>query len=139
MSTKVTMPQLGESVDEATITRWLKSVGEPVEEFEPLLEVNTDKVDSEIPSPAAGVVLDILIPEGATINAGDLLAWIGPAGAEAPASEEEMPQAEQPAAAPEITSQPANAPAAPAAAPTLATAKPPTPGRDRQLGFISPV
>ena len=70
MPTKVIMPSLGESVVEGTITKWLKSKGEVVEEYEPLLEVNTDKVDSEIPSPASGVLLDILVPEGTTIQAG---------------------------------------------------------------------
>jgi pyruvate/2-oxoglutarate dehydrogenase complex dihydrolipoamide acyltransferase (E2) component len=77
MPTKVTMPQLGESVVEGTITRWLKEVGEQIDEYEPLLEVNTDKVDSEIPSPVSGTVLEILIPEGTTVQAGELLALIG--------------------------------------------------------------
>src|SRR5690606_28651959 len=80
MPTDVIMPQLGESVVEGTITRWLKSEGERVEEYEPLLEVNTDKVDSEIPSPVAGVLLEILVPEGTTIQAGAVLARIGEAG-----------------------------------------------------------
>jgi pyruvate/2-oxoglutarate dehydrogenase complex dihydrolipoamide acyltransferase (E2) component len=77
MPTKVTMPQLGESVVEGTVTRWLKSVGEQIEEYEPLLEVNTDKVDSEIPSPISGKLLEILVPEGTTVQAGELLALIG--------------------------------------------------------------
>lgn len=80
MPTKVAMPQLGESVFEGTITKWLKSVGENVEEYEALLEVNTDKVDSEIPSPSSGVLLQILVPEGTTVQAGDLLALIGEPG-----------------------------------------------------------
>jgi len=61
MPVQVIMPQLGESVVEGTISKWLKSKGDRIEEFEPLLEVNTDKVDSEIPSPASGVLLDILV------------------------------------------------------------------------------
>jgi len=65
MSIQVTMPQLGESVNEASLTKWLKSVGEAVEENEPLVEVNTDKVDTEVPSPASGVILEILAPVGA--------------------------------------------------------------------------
>jgi pyruvate/2-oxoglutarate dehydrogenase complex dihydrolipoamide acyltransferase (E2) component len=77
MPIQVVMPQFGESVVEATITRWLKAKGESIQEFEPLLEVNTDKVDTEVPSPASGVVLDILIPEGDTVQAGTLLALIG--------------------------------------------------------------
>ena len=58
------MPQLGETVTEGTITRWMKSVGEQVERDEPLFEVSTDKVDSEVPAPAAGVLSEILVPEG---------------------------------------------------------------------------
>jgi pyruvate dehydrogenase E2 component (dihydrolipoamide acetyltransferase) len=72
MPTKVLMPQLGESVDEGTITRWLKSAGDSIDEYEPLLEINTDKVDSEIPSPVAGTLLEILVPEGTTVHAGEL-------------------------------------------------------------------
>lgn len=77
MTTNVIMPQLGESVVEGKVARWLKGVGDKIEEFEPLLEVSTDKVDSEIPSPAAGVVLQILVPEGETVERGVLLAVIG--------------------------------------------------------------
>ncbi len=78
------MPQLGESVVEGTITKWLKAVGDPVEEYEALLEVNTDKVDTEVPSPASGVVLATLAPEGAVVRAGTVLAWIGAAGEKLP-------------------------------------------------------
>jgi 2-oxoglutarate dehydrogenase E2 component (dihydrolipoamide succinyltransferase) len=70
MPTQVIMPQLGESVLEGTITRWLKAAGETVEENEPLVEVNTDKVDTEIPSPASGTVVEILVPAGTTVQAG---------------------------------------------------------------------
>jgi 2-oxoglutarate dehydrogenase E2 component (dihydrolipoamide succinyltransferase) len=77
MTTEVIMPQLGESVIEGTVSKWLKTKGDAVSEYEPLLEINTDKVDSEIPSPAAGILLDILVPEGATVNAGTVLALIG--------------------------------------------------------------
>ncbi len=84
MAVEVIMPQLGESVLEGTITKWLKAKGEQIDEYEPLLEVNTDKVDTEIPSPASGVVLDILVAEGTTVQAGSLLAWIGEAGEKAP-------------------------------------------------------
>jgi len=80
MATQVIMPQLGESVVEGTITRWLKSVGDQVEEYEALLEVNTDKVDSEIPSPASGVLLARLVLEGTTVQAGTVLAWVGEVG-----------------------------------------------------------
>src|SRR5262245_26624614 len=80
MPTRVIMPQLGESVVEGTVGKWLKQVGDTVSEFEPLLEINTDKVDTEIPSPAAGVLLQILVPEGATVERGALLALIGQPG-----------------------------------------------------------
>lgn len=80
MSTQVVMPQLGESVVEGTVSRWLKQEGDPVAEYEPLLEVSTDKVDSEIPAPAEGVLLRIFIPEGTTVERGTLLAVIGAPG-----------------------------------------------------------
>jgi len=74
------MPQLGESVVEGTIGRWLKHVGERVEKYEPLLEVITDKVDSEVPSTAEGVLLKILVPEGETVKAGTVIALMGEEG-----------------------------------------------------------
>ncbi|MHB8628309.1 MAG: dihydrolipoamide acetyltransferase family protein [Aggregatilineales bacterium] len=77
MSTKVIMPQLGESVVEGKVSKWLKQVGDQVTEFDPLLEVSTDKVDTEVPAPATGVVLQILVPEGQTVGRGTLLALIG--------------------------------------------------------------
>ncbi len=98
MPIQVLMPQLGESVVEGTINRWLKAKGEQITEFEPLLEVNTDKVDTEIPSPAAGTLLDILIPAGTTVNAGTLLAWIGEAGEALPEGGESAPVAMREAA-----------------------------------------
>ncbi|MGH3544659.1 MAG: biotin/lipoyl-containing protein, partial [Mycobacteriales bacterium] len=77
MSTSVTMPQLGESVTEGTITRWLKQVGDTVAVDEPLLEISTDKVDTEIPSPAAGVLTQIHANEDDTVEIGGALATIG--------------------------------------------------------------
>ncbi|MDW8299310.1 MAG: dihydrolipoamide acetyltransferase family protein [Anaerolineae bacterium] len=77
MPTNVIMPQLGESVVEGTLSRWLKQVGERVEEFEPIAEVTTDKVDTEIPSPASGILLAIYVAEGQTVERGTLLAVIG--------------------------------------------------------------
>ncbi|MDQ7992855.1 MAG: biotin/lipoyl-containing protein, partial [Propionicimonas sp.] len=77
MSTPVPLPALGESVTEGTISRWLKRVGDTVAMDEPLVEVSTDKVDTEIPSPAAGVVLEILVPEDGTAQVGAVLAVIG--------------------------------------------------------------
>ncbi|MDX5318160.1 MAG: 2-oxoglutarate dehydrogenase, E2 component, dihydrolipoamide succinyltransferase [Actinomycetes bacterium] len=90
----VTMPALGESVTEGTITRWLKAEGDSVEEDEPLLEVSTDKVDTEVPSPFAGTLLKILVGEDETAEVGTELALIGEAGAAAP---EEEPAQEAPA------------------------------------------
>lgn len=82
MATKVFVPRLGEGVDEVTVTKWLKQVGDSVKELEPLLEVNTDKVDTEIPAPASGVVLKIIAQEGQVGKVGELLAIIGVAGEE---------------------------------------------------------
>ena len=73
----ITMPQLGETVTEGTITRWFKQVGEAVAADEPLFEVSTDKVDSEVPAPSAGVLTEIIVPEGETVAVGARLAVIG--------------------------------------------------------------
>src|SRR5918912_2065377 len=89
------MPQMGVSVSEGTITKWLKQEGEPVEADEPLLEISTDKVDTEVPSPGSGVLQQIAVQEGETVDVGTKLAVIAPEGAEAPAdapaAEEEPP------------------------------------------------
>ncbi|HET9655688.1 MAG TPA: biotin/lipoyl-containing protein, partial [Kineosporiaceae bacterium] len=77
MSESVQMPALGESVTEGTVTRWLKQVGDRVEVDEPLLEVSTDKVDTEIPSPVGGVIEQILVAEDETVPVGAALAMIG--------------------------------------------------------------
>jgi len=84
MPIEVHMPQLGESVVEGTVTKWLKQEGEAIEEFEPLLEINTDKVDTEIPSPASGSLLKVYVREGETVGAGTILAMIGEPGEEVP-------------------------------------------------------
>ncbi|MFD4849081.1 biotin/lipoyl-containing protein, partial [Streptomyces sp. NPDC058425] len=105
--TDVVLPALGESVTEGTVTRWLKSVGDSVEADEPLLEVSTDKVDTEIPAPTSGVLLEITVGEDETAEVGAKLAVIGAPGA-APAAAP-APEAPAPAAA-----APAPAPAAPA-------------------------
>src|ERR1700754_4065496 len=84
--TKVIMPQMGESIVEGTLTRWLKKAGDRVERDEPLFEISTDKVDSEIPSPAAGVLSEVLVQEGATVAINTVVGRIGDsAGAAAPA------------------------------------------------------
>ncbi len=80
MPTKLIMPLLGEAVTDATVTKWLKSTGDKVEEYEPILEVNTDKVDTEIPSPTSGVILAALAKEGEVVKVGALLGWIGQPG-----------------------------------------------------------
>ncbi|MER6283842.1 2-oxoglutarate dehydrogenase, E2 component, dihydrolipoamide succinyltransferase [Streptomyces sviceus] len=129
--TDVVLPALGESVTEGTVTRWLKEVGEEVAEDEPLLEVSTDKVDTEIPSPAAGVLLEIVVGEDETAEVGAKLAVIGapgaaPAAAQAPAAPAPAPAAEAPAPAP------APAPAAPAPAPAPAPQAPSAPAPQQQ-------
>ncbi len=133
--TEVVMPQMGVSVSEGTITRWLKQPGDAVALDEPLLEISTDKVDTEVPSPGEGVVAQILVPEGETVEIGTVLAVIAPAGA--PAAPE--PEPEAPVTAP----APAAEPAAPE--PPVAQAVPPSPtpvpvadgGNGRT--FVSPV
>src|SRR4029453_10291430 len=80
MATSVTMPQLGETVVEGTITKWLKKEGETVERDEPLFEISTDKVDTEVPSPMAGKVVEIKVPEGETVSVGTELALIEGSG-----------------------------------------------------------
>ena len=92
MAHSVVMPELGESVTEGTITQWLKAVGDTVSVDEPLLEVSTDKVDTEVPSPVAGVLLEIRAEEDDTIEVGDVIAIIGDAG-EAPATTPAAPAA----------------------------------------------
>ncbi len=110
MSTSVTLPALGESVTEGTVTRWLKQVGDSVEADEPLLEVSTDKVDTEIPSPVAGVLLEIKAAEDETVEVGGELAVIGDAD-EAPAGDSGGDQAEA-EAEPEPEPEPEPAPSA---------------------------
>ena len=84
---EITLPQLGETVTEGTITKWFKQVGDTVAEDEPLFEVSTDKVDTEVPSPVAGVLTEIRVPEGDTVAVGTVIAVVGAAGsAPAPAA-----------------------------------------------------
>ncbi|MEC4017184.1 2-oxoglutarate dehydrogenase, E2 component, dihydrolipoamide succinyltransferase [Streptomyces sp. H27-D2] len=123
--TPVLLPALGESVTEGTVTRWLKAVGDSVDADEPLLEVSTDKVDTEIPAPASGTLLEILIAEDETAEVGAKLAVIGAAGA-APAAAP-APAAPAPAAQPEPTPAPAAAPAPAQQAPAPAAAAPQAP------------
>jgi pyruvate dehydrogenase E2 component (dihydrolipoamide acetyltransferase) len=139
----IVMPQLGESVTEGTITRWFKAVGEAVTEDEPLFEVSTDKVDTEVPAPASGVLSEIRVEEGDTVEVGTVLAVVGDA-ASAPAEDRQGAAEPEAAAAPEPASQsvpeapqpsgpppsPAPQPApqpAPAPQPPPAPAPPPSP------------
>ncbi|MFD7931796.1 2-oxoglutarate dehydrogenase, E2 component, dihydrolipoamide succinyltransferase [Streptomyces sp. NPDC059742] len=116
MSVSVTLPALGESVTEGTVTRWLKAEGEPVEADEPLLEVSTDKVDTEIPAPVSGTLLEILVGEDETAEVGARLAVIGVAGAAPAAAAPAAAPAPVEAAAPVAAPAPVEA-AAPVAAP----------------------
>jgi len=116
MQTEVVMPQMGVSVSEGTVTKWLKQVGEAIGRDEPLLEISTDKVDTEVPSPAEGVVAQILVQEGETVEVGTVIALIGPVGAEVTppvsAPEAAPPAAEEvPPAAPAVPEPVAAAPA----------------------------
>ena len=101
MAHSVVMPELGESVTEGTITQWLKSVGDTVEVDEPLLEVSTDKVDTEIPSPVAGTILEIKAEEDDTVDVGEVIAIIGDEGESAPAAEESEDSSEKAAETPD--------------------------------------
>jgi len=148
---EVVMPQMGVSVSEGTVTRWLKQVGETIALDEPLLEISTDKVDTEVPSPGEGVVSEIRVQEGETVEVGSVLAVIAPAGAAVepaapeaapPAAPEEAPAEEAPlvaetpsAAAPEQVEEAAPAPATP---PPAAPQPEPT-GAGNGKTFISPV
>ncbi|MDU3275336.1 biotin/lipoyl-containing protein, partial [Varibaculum cambriense] len=113
MAQDIEMPALGESVTEGTVSRWLKKVGDQVAVDEPLLEVSTDKVDSEVPSPIAGVITEILVEEDETVDVGTVVCRVGEAGevgSDAPASSPEPQTQETPAP-----------PASPAASPVPQT------------------
>jgi pyruvate dehydrogenase E2 component (dihydrolipoamide acetyltransferase) len=136
--TEVVMPQMGVSVSEGTITKWLKQVGDTVSRDEPLLEISTDKVDTDVPSPGEGVVTQILVQEGETVEVGTVLALIGPAGAQAepaapPEPSVEAPAAEAPAAPAPDTPSPEPAPAAAEQPPVAA------PASGNGKTFVSPV
>lgn len=163
MSESVSLPALGESVTEGTVTRWLKNVGDRVEVDEPLLEVSTDKVDTEIPSPVSGVVEQILVQEDETVAVGTVLVIVGDgsgggaAPAAAPAEAAPAPEAvaapepaatPEPAAAPAPSAAPAPTPAAtptpePVAAPVAAAvsseAVAATPGHGGGSGYVTPI
>ncbi|HET9905420.1 MAG TPA: dihydrolipoamide acetyltransferase family protein [Anaerolineales bacterium] len=129
MATKVFVPLLGEGVEEVTVIKWLKQEGDSVNELEPLLEVNTDKVDTEIPAPASGTVLKIMAEEGAPAKVGTVLAFIGKpgevvdSGQSSVGSEKPLPVSSQPVTVHDQAS----------------TDNPQTPTDNKDIGFISPV
>src|SRR5689334_5240778 len=123
MATEVVMPQMGESIAEGTITKWLKNVGDKVERDEPLFEISTDKVDAEIPSPAAGTLTEIKHQEGETVEVNTVVAVLDGDGAK-PATE--PPATEQPAATETATAKEEETPA-PAEPPTQAAPAPQAP------------
>ena len=112
-STEVVMPQMGESITEGTVSKWLKAVGDEIEKDEPLLEISTDKVDAEVPSPAAGKLLAINVEEGETVEVGSVLALVGGG---------QMAVASTPAAAPVAVPTPEPTPVAPVTPPVQAAA-----------------
>src|SRR5947208_17174962 len=122
----VVMPQMGVSVSEGTITKWLKQQGERVEADEPLLEISTDKVDTEVPSPGSGVLTEILVQEGQTVDVGTKLAVIGGEGAETTRGSEPQRQATPPAPA----TQPAADASLAAASEGLGDVAPSSPGAE---------
>lgn len=147
MPTKVLLPQMGEGVIEATVTKWLKKEGDEIKEYDPLVEVNTDKVDTEIPSPVSGTVLKVLIGEGSTAPVNSILAWIGKAGeavpadgggaAPAPASKPAEKSAAAPQPVPSVSPQPVAAvKPQPVAARPMAPASP-QPDSAGQAGAVS--
>ncbi len=138
----VVMPQMGVSVTEGTITKWLKAEGEHIEADEPLLEISTDKVDTEVPSPGTGTVTQILVQEGETVEVGTRLAVIGGAPAEAGAPEPAAPPEPATAPAAEEAARASSAEAAPATAepaPAPAPAPQPVAAEANGKSFVSPV
>jgi pyruvate dehydrogenase E2 component (dihydrolipoamide acetyltransferase) len=140
--TDVVMPQMGESIVEGTLTKWLKKAGERIERDEPLFEISTDKVDTEIPSPAAGTLAEILVEEGKTVGINTIVARIDEGGGAASAA---APKAEAPAAPAPVAPAPPPppAPAASAAAAPVPQAPPPPPaaesGSAEPAGPLSPL
>jgi len=133
--TIITMPALGESVSEGTVTRWLKGVGDSIAVDEALLEVSTDKVDTEIPSPVAGTIISIDVPVDSTVPVGARLAVIGGSGATAPAAPVVSPAAPV-VAAPVVPAPVVAAPAVPAPAPTPVAAAPVSQPAD---AYVTPI
>jgi pyruvate dehydrogenase E2 component (dihydrolipoamide acetyltransferase) len=137
---EVVMPQMGVSVSEGTITKWAKQVGDRIEADETLLEISTDKVDTEVPSPATGIVTEILVQEGQTVDVGTVLARIGSEGAVAAPEPATQPAAPEPATQPAAAAAEASASegmTAPAAPPAEPVAQPVA--QENGRSFVSPV
>src|SRR5580704_17106949 len=113
IAVEVVMPQMGVSVSEGTVTKWLKQVGEHIESDETLLEISTDKVDTEVPSPGTGVVTEILVSEGETVEVGTILARISPEGTVLPQAMPPVAESAPPEAPPEAVAESAPAEVAP--------------------------
>jgi len=146
MPTDVVMPQMGESIAEGTIVRWIKKVGDSVERDEPLFEISTDKVDAEIPSPVAGVIAEIRAAEGETVPVNSVVAVIGPAAAQAaaasPVASPPPPKPQADGAATTKAPEPPPVPVQPSAAAPLASSAPPLPaksGGDEGMERSSPL
>jgi 2-oxoglutarate dehydrogenase E2 component (dihydrolipoamide succinyltransferase) len=133
MPEKVIMPQLGESVVEGTLVKWLVEVGDKIEEFDSIIEVESAKVNTEIPSPATGTLLNKLVEEGTTVNAGTILAWIGDPEEEIPSDENDLGEEDVEATQP--VSKPVSNRKEPPLVEEIKTEK----VKDRDIGFISPV
>ena len=139
MPTKVLVPLLGEGVEEVSVVTWLKAEGDAVEEFEGLLEVETDKVVTEIPCPADGVLLKILeAEEGKVLSVGTLLAWIGAAGETIPDGDDVPATPVDKELAP-VKTEASPVPSVALSKPALSKVEATASGRDASLGFISPV
>src|SRR5437764_962613 len=138
MPTDVVMPQMGESIAEGTVVRWIKKPGEKVERDEPLLEISTDKVDAEIPSPASGTVTEVLAKEGETVRVNAVVARIATDGEQVAASSAPAPAAPAPAppAPAPVTPSPATQPPT-AQSSDLATPQPaPNAGEDENIASL---
>src|ERR1700719_1995960 len=133
MAVDIVMPQMGESIFEGTITKWLKKPGDKVERDEPLFEISTDKVDAEIPSPSAGVLKEIKVGEGKTVPIQTVVGVIDAAGDGVGAA-----KAAAPAPAPAKAAAPAPAAKSPAAPPPAAGAKPTAPAPVASAAPIAP-
>jgi 2-oxoisovalerate dehydrogenase E2 component (dihydrolipoyl transacylase) len=134
MATKVLVPLLGEGVEEVTVTKWLKKEGDSVDELEPLLEVNTDKVDTEIPAPASGTVLKIMAQEGAPAKVGAILAFIGKPGESVESGQPSVVSDKPAAARAPVETVQSQMPTSPR--PEALDVRPST---KQDIGFISPV